>query len=173
MRTKWLPLAGLLLASIAHSQEPVAPTEASTGSVRGASAGPYNLVQSFELGDRFLSVDGNEDAYRSHINYGNGLRLLSSSFAAFSKDGKNGWLDRLTINTQGLGNDPYESARLHAESRWYDYDMRWRQSDYFNPGIGFAENLHARDTQRRSQDHDIVIFPRGRFRIIGGYSRYM
>jgi len=172
MKTKLLPLTALLLGSIAGAQEPVAPTDASTGSPRGASAGPYNLLQSFEAGDRFLAVEGNEDAYRSHINYGNGLRLLSSSFAAFSKDGKSRWLDRLTINAQGLGNDPYESARLHAESRWYDYDLRWRQSDYFNPGIGFAQDLHARSTLRTTQDHDIVILPRGRFRIVGGYSRY-
>jgi hypothetical protein len=172
MRTKWLPLAALLLGFTARAQEPVAPTEASTGSPRGAYLGPYNLLQSFETGDRFISVSGNEDAYRSQVNYGNGLRLLDSSFAAYSKDGKSRWLDRLTINAQGLGNDPYESARLHAESHWYDYDLRWRLSDYFNPGIGFAADLHSRDTRRMSQDHDIVIFPRGRFRILGGYSRY-
>ena len=172
MRAKWLPLTALLLGFIASAQEPVAPTEASTGSPRGAYLGPYNVLQSFEAGDRFVSVTGNEDAYQSQVNYGNGLRLLSSSFALYSKDGKSRWLDRLTVDTQGLGNDPYESARLHAESRWYDYDLRWRLSDYFNPGIGFAQDLHARDTQRRSQDHDIVILPRGRFRIVAGYSRY-
>ena len=166
-----LPITALLLGSIAFAQEPVAPTEASTGSPRGANLGPYNLLQSFEAGDRFLSVTGNEDAYRSQINYGDGLRLLSTSFAIFSKDGNSRWLDRLTVNTQGLGNDPYESARLRAESKWYDYDLRWRQSDYFNPGIGFAQDLHALDTRRTTQDHDIVILPRGRFRIIGGYSR--
>ncbi len=164
-------LAALLLGRTAFAQEPVAPTEASTGSPRGATLGPYNLLQSFELGDRFVSLDGSEDAYRSHINYGNGLRLLSSSFAMYSKDGKSRWLDRLTVNTQGLGNDPYESARLHAESRWYDYDLRWRQSDYFNPGLGFAQDLHAQDTRRMMQDHDLVILPRGRFRIVAGYSR--
>jgi hypothetical protein len=172
MKASWSPLTVLLLAFVMRAQEPVAPTEATTGSARGSSAGPYNLLQSFETGYRFLSTEGNEDAYRSHINYGNGLRLLSSSFAAYSKDGTNRWLDRLTVNTQGLGNDPYESARLHAESRWYDYDLRWRQSDYFNPGIGFAQGLHARDTRRNTQDHDLVILPRGRFRIVGGYSRY-
>ena len=171
MMPRLVVLAALLLAP-GFCQEPVAPTEATTGSPRGTTLGPYNLMQSFELGDRFRSVEGSEDSYRSHINYGNGLRLLNSSFAMFSKDGKNRWLDRLTINTQGLGNDPYESARLHAESRWYDYDLRWRQSDYFNPGIGFAQDLHAKDTRRTTQDHDLVVFPRGRFRILGGYSRF-
>lgn len=172
MKSRLILLAAFLLAPV-FCQEPVAPTEATTGSPRGATVGPYNVMQSFELGDRFHSIEGSEDAYRSHINYGNGLRLLSSSFAVFSKDGKNRWLDRLTINTQGLGNDPYESARLHAENRWYDYDLRWRQSDYFNPGIGFARDLHARDTRRTTQDHDLVIFPRAQFRILGGYSRFV
>jgi hypothetical protein len=178
MRTKTrrrtlLPLTALLLGPVVMSaQEPVAPTEASTGSPRGATVGPYNVLQSFEAGDRFLSVNGNEDAYRSHINYGNGLRLFATSFAAYSKDGKSRWLDRLTVNTQGLGNDPYESSRLHAESHWYDYELRWRQSDYFNPGIGFALGLHSKNTRRMTQDHDIVIMPRGRFRMVGGYSRY-
>ncbi len=171
-RTLCLSLTALFLASAARAQEPVAPTDASTGSVRGASAGPYNLLQSFEAGVRFASVEGSRDAYGSQANYGNGLRLLSTSFAAFSKDGKSRWLDRLTINTQGLGNDPYESARAHVESRWYDYDLRWRQSDYFNPGLGLAQGLHALSTRRDMQDHDLVILPRGRFRILGGYSRY-
>ena len=74
-------------------------------------------IERIETGDRFLSVTGNEDAYRSQVNYGDGLRLLSTSFALFSKDGNSRWLDRLTVNTQGLGNDPYESARLRAESK--------------------------------------------------------
>ena len=171
MRAYWLLLTALFLGSIASAQEPVAPTEASTGSARGANLGPYNLLQSFEVGDRFLTVAGNEDAYRSQINHGNGVRLLSTAFAAFSKDGQSRWLDRLTVNTQGLGNDPYESARLRAESKWYDYDLRWRQSDYINPGIGFAQDLHALNTRRATQDHDLVILPRGRFRIVAGYSR--
>jgi hypothetical protein len=172
LTVRFILFATFVLGSAMSAQEPVAPTDAATGPPRGDFAGPYNLLQSFELGDRFLSITGNEDAYRSHINYGNGLRLLSSSFAMYSKDGKNRWLDRLTINTQGLGNDPYESARLHAESRWYDYDLRWRLSDYFNPGLGFAQDLHAQDTRRTIQDHDLVIFPRGRFRILAGYSRF-
>ena len=157
----------------AAAQSPVAPTEATTGAVRGANAGPFNIQQSFEVGERIVEVDGDRDVYRSQANFGNGVRLLNSSFAAFARDGQNRWLDRLTVTTQGLGNDPYESARLHAESRWYDYDLRWRSSTYFNPGAGIAQGLHAIDTVRGMQDQDLVLLPKGRLRLLAGYSRYV
>ena len=75
----------------------------------------YNIVNSFETGYRFADISGNRDKYRSDENYRNGLRLLGSSFSANSKEG-HGWLfDEIILNTQGLGNDPYEFANFRIQ----------------------------------------------------------
>lgn len=59
------------------------------------------------------SVGGNDGKYRSDVNFGNGLRLLSSRLSLNSRaDGHGHFFDELMVLTQGLGNDPYESASL-------------------------------------------------------------
>jgi len=94
-----------------------------------------------ETGYRFADVAGNRGKYRSDENFGNGVRLLGSSFSINSKDG-HGWLfDEILLNTQGLGNDPYESASLRIQkNKVYRYDMLWRLNDYYNPGLTIAGN---------------------------------
>jgi hypothetical protein len=71
--------------------------------------------------------------------------------------------------------------------------MGWRSQNYYNPGLTVAGNngalgglgvtlasqpgllasggLHARDTSRRMQDHDLTLLPQSRFRLRVGYSR--
>ena len=58
-----------------------------SGSPRGDNMGDYNITKSFEIGYRWRLVGGNLGEYRSDVNYGNGLRLLGSSFSVNSKDG--------------------------------------------------------------------------------------
>ena len=63
----------------AWAQETVAPTVGETTlPPRGEDAGNYNVVQSWELGYRFATIGGDEGKYRSDVNFGNGVRLLSS-----------------------------------------------------------------------------------------------
>ena len=72
-----------LIASfaVASAQPVVAPTNESTGPVRGKTVfEDYNVTQYFESGYRFRTVDGNEGKYRSDVNYRNGIRLLNSSY---------------------------------------------------------------------------------------------
>ena len=53
-----------------------------------------------------------------------GVRLLGSSLTVNSKDGHGHWFDEIVLTTQGLGNDPYESATLRVQkNRLYRYDM--------------------------------------------------
>lgn len=138
----------------------------------GQDTGGYNVAQSWELGYRFATVGGDQEMYRSDVNFGNGIRLLDSSLMVNSRDGQGKWFDELTLTTQGLGNDPYESANLRIEkNRLYEYDMTWRQNAYFNPGLvtGAGEDLMS--TTYRWQDHDITLLPQNWFRIHAGYSR--
>src|SRR5579871_3257334 len=92
------------LAIIAWAQEPVAPTPDPVGNSRGDNFENYNILQSFELGYRWRTVGGDADMYRSTVNYGDGIRLLSSSLYVKSRDGHGRFFDEITLTTQGLGN---------------------------------------------------------------------
>lgn len=171
MRTAILFLS---MASLAIAQETAAPTPERAGPVRGETWNGYNIVNSIETGYRFAAVGGGDDAmYRSSVNYGNGIRLLGSYFTMNSKDGRGRWLDSVVITTQGLGNDPYESASLRiVKNRTYHYDMTWRRNDYFNPGLvtGGASGNHLLDAEYDMQDHDLTIFPESNLKFFLGYS---
>ena len=163
----------LALPSVLWAQQTVAPTTGeTTSSVRGDNAGDYNIVQSWELGYRFAEIGGDEGKYRSDVNYGNGIRLLGGSITINSRDGHGSWFDAISLTTQGLGNDPYESATLRVEkNRWYRYDLLWRSNDYFNPALTVANGEHLEDTTYRLQDHEVTLFPESWFRVRAGYSR--
>jgi hypothetical protein len=160
------------LSSLALAQPPVAPTIEQTGALRGDNSGNYNIINSFELGYRFASVGGDGGMYDSTVNYGDGIRLLSSSLTVQSRDGHGKLFDHLLITTQGLGNDPYQSAILRIEkNRVYRYDIMWRLTDYVDPAATVSFGEHAMDTTRRMQDHDLTLFPESRFKFFLGYSR--
>jgi hypothetical protein len=154
------------------AQQMVAPTPETVGAARGENHGNYNITNSFEAGYRFSLVGGDLGEYRSDVNYGNGLRLLGSSLSIDSKDGHGHYFDQILLNTMGLGNDPYESVTLRIQkNQVYRYDMTWRLSDYYNPGLTVAGGLHQMDSVRRLQDHEITLFPQSGFRVRAGYSR--
>ena len=172
MRTLIISFVLLLPLS---AQDTVAPTTGEqVGPPRGENSGDYNIVQSWELGYRYSLIGGDEGKYRSDVNYGNGVRLLSSYLTINSKDGHGKLYDEIALTTQGLGNDPYESATLRVQKNGlYRYDLQWRLNSYFNPGLDTAQGLHLENTQQRWQDQDLVLFPQGKIRIKVGYSRNM
>ena len=111
------------IAFAAVAQTPVAPSPDAAGSSNGENAGNYNVVDNFELGYRFSSVGGDIEQYKSSVNYGNGIRLLGSSLQVTSRDGHGTLFDQISLTTQGLGNDPYESAALQVK-RIVSIDLR-------------------------------------------------
>ncbi len=170
MKTRfWIFFAAAVALS---AQQVVAPTPDSVGAARGENHGNYNITNSFETGYRWSLVGGDLGEYRSDVNYRNGLRLLGSSLSIDSKDGHGHYFDQILLNTMGLGNDPYQSAILRIQkNKLYRYDMTWRLNDYYNPGLTVAGGLHRMDTVRRTQDHDLLLFPQSGFRVRAGYSR--
>src|SRR3954451_1071985 len=110
--TYWIFFAAL---GTLPAQQVVAPTPAQVGSARGENSGNYNITNSFETGYRWSLVGGSLGEYRSDVNYGNGVRLLGSSFSIDSKDGHGRYFDQILVNTLGLGNDPYQSANLRIQ----------------------------------------------------------
>jgi hypothetical protein len=162
----------LLVATLLSGQPTVAPTPETTAPARGDRIGPYILSEAFEFGYRFAQIDGNEGKYRSDVNFRNGLRLLSSSLRLHSRDGKARWADEVLVHTQGLGNDPYQIARVSARhNRLYEYSLVWRQNEYFNPALPIAGGRHAMDTVHRLQDHSLTLLPRSPVRFLVGYQR--
>jgi hypothetical protein len=162
----------LFLLTNCCAQETVAPTNLALGTVRGTQAGGYNITDSVETGYRFAVVNGSQDQYRSIVNFGNGIRVLGSSLTVNSRAGHGKFVDEIVMTTQGLGNDPYESATLRVQkNRLYRYDMLWRSNDYFNPGFTISGGLHRLDLRHRWQDHDLLLFPNSKLRVQAGYSR--
>jgi hypothetical protein len=164
----------LVIAGAAGAQQVVAPTPETVGPVRGDNTAEYNVVNSFELGYRWNSIGGNQDEYNSQVNYSSGVRLLGSSLSINSKDGHGRLFDQIVLTTQGLGNDPYESAILRVEKNGlYRFDMNWRLNDYVNPGLVSAgqESGNLRDTRYTSQDDDLTLFPQSNIKFFLGYSR--
>ncbi|MBZ5636614.1 MAG: hypothetical protein LAO55_26105 [Acidobacteriia bacterium] len=163
----------LLVLCALDAQVPVAPSPDLAGEPRGENVQNYNIVNSFETGYRYGTVGGNIEQYRSSVNYGDGIRLLGSSLLVNSKDGHGRLFDHISLSTQGLGNDPYESVALSIQkNRMYRYDMGWRQNDYFNPGLVTAGGggQHLLDTQNRMQDHNLTLFPQSNLKFFAGFS---
>ena len=76
----------LATAALSLAQPTAAPSPEKAGSAKGSDAGGYNIVNSWEIGYRTRTVRGNEGKYRSDVNFGNGVRLLSNYLGMFSKD---------------------------------------------------------------------------------------
>jgi len=167
-------LLALGMIEAALAQPTVAPTQEPVGTPRGDNVSNYNIVNSFETGYRFRTFGGSFDQYRSTVNYGNGIRLLSSFLSVNSRDGHGKYFDEVMLTTQGLGNDPYQSATLRIQKNGlYRYDLSWRLNDYFNPGLrtGGAAGQHLLDTEYTTQDHGLTLFPQSNFKFFLGYSR--
>jgi len=160
-------------AALLCAQPPVAPTTGEqVGNPRGDNLENYNVMESFELGYRYATVGGDFGMYRSTVNYTDGVRLLSSSLSVQSRDGNGRWFDHITLNTQGLGGDPYEMATLRVEkNRLYRYDMTWRLNDFYDPSLTIANGAHFENTSRTWQDHDLTLFPQSDLKFFLGYSR--
>ncbi|MDP9053437.1 MAG: hypothetical protein M3N93_03925 [Acidobacteriota bacterium] len=167
------PAILLLFPCMVLAQDTVAPTTGeTTAPTRGQNAGAYNVAQSWELGYRYASIGGDQGKYRSDVNYRDGVRLLSSYLTVNSRDGRGRSFDEIVLTTQGLGNDPYESATLRVQKNsLYRYDMLWRSNDYFNPGLTVSNGEHSMDTKNRWQDHELTLFPQSWFRVRAGYNR--
>jgi hypothetical protein len=159
-------------ATLCLAQPTVAPSPEVSADPKGSTIGNYNVVNSWEVGYRFHTVGGNIGKYRSDVNYGNGVRLLSNHLGIYSQDGKGKYFDELVLTTQGLGNDPYQFARLRArKNNLYEYNFFWHWNAYFNPAFTISNGQHAIDTERRWQDHDLTLFPESRLRGVFGYGR--
>src|SRR5262245_42041967 len=186
---------GMLVAGVAYSQQqatpangtPVANTsevkkstaktkEEPTSTTTGEDAGGYTVTSSIEFGYRGISMDGDEQKYKSDLNYKAGPRLFDSSFLLKSKDGK-GLFDTMLVTSTGWGADPTGNMRLSVENpKWYRLDGTYRRFKYYrylnnianptwpftpialpaNPDVG----LHCFNTKTTMGDFDLTLLPK-------------
>ena len=186
-----LYLAGLMLlltAAIAQAQQSATPSSSpsaksssttSTDATAVDNLGDYNVVSSLELGVRGLSVSGNDNKYRSDLNYSNGVRLFDSSFFLRSSEKAGGPFDEFLVNTSGWGGDPHGYTRVSVEkSGFYRFDANVRRSRYFNALTSIANPLnapvgqHTSNARHNFSDFDLTGFPESnKLKFYLGFSR--
>jgi hypothetical protein len=178
----------LLGATVASAQQTssTSSTTTNTPSTNGSTVaatddlGSYNVISSIEFGVRGLSVTGNDNKYRSDLNYGNGFRLFDSSFLLRSREGRNAIaFDEFLVTTSGWGGDPHGATRVSVEkSGLYRFDANVRRSRYFNALTSLANPLnqpvgqHTSNQRHNFSDFDFTGLPDNRkIRFHLGFSR--
>ncbi len=165
----------LLTSAAAFSQEPN----------QGKVSGDYVVQQSFELGYRFVGVDGNKSMYNTLENLQQGPRLLDFTLSMRSLNHTGTIFDSLFLSNFGYGGDPQSASRLRmSKSKWYDFSATYRRDqNYFdynllanplNPANVFVPNNrspHFMDTRRNMGDFNLTIAPQAPFRVRLGFTR--
>ena len=131
---------------------------------------PYDISLMLELGGQVVDVSENNDIYRSHLNYQDGLRLFNFDFRG--KGREDAFFTDFFFQGGGWGGDPYQWVRFGAsKNKWFDFRGHYRESEYFWAFPGFARNQHRNDQKRRLQSYDLTLFPKSRVRGRLGYTR--
>jgi hypothetical protein len=139
-----------------------------------------NVAGEVEFGYRWVpGLNGNENVYRSIVNYGEGPKLFSGFFSF--KDPKNGKFDRLDVDVRSWGGEPYNSARFAiAKDGLYSVDFSYRRIGYFNNLPSFANpflasgyplSQNAEDIERRMFDLNVDFRPGARISPFFSYQR--
>jgi hypothetical protein len=135
----------------------------------------YDVTSSFELGVRGLSVNGNDNKYRSDFNYRPGFRLFDSSFLLENKDGKSKLIDSMLVTSSGWNADPSGFTRISVERvGFYRFDSNIRQVVYFNNLNNHARNGHTADIRHNFGDFDLTLYPKSdklKIRLGAGFNK--
>ena len=174
-------LAGISLMALLTTVT-VAQTPRPSPTASPSEDGNYTIDSSIEFGYRGLSVNGNDEKYRSDLNYRPGLRVFNSSFFIENK-GKEGanFFDTALITSSGWGSDPQGSFRFNMDKAGiYKFDSNVRRVRYFNnlnthtlnwSSVIPTGSEHRADTLHNFGDFDVTIFPESeKFRMRFGYS---
>ncbi|MFQ5722843.1 MAG: hypothetical protein ACE5G6_00010 [Terriglobia bacterium] len=165
------------LASPAHAQQTqkrseveLMPVEPPPEPLAPQPWGLYDLSLTLEFGHQQSVVKGNNDVYRSHLNYSDGFRVFNFNLRGQGRDGA--FLSDFYLQGAGWGGDPSNWLRYGAsKDKWFDFRATYRRNDYFWVFPGFARDQHTNDQQRRWQTYDLTLFPKQPVRVRLGYSR--
>jgi len=150
--------ASLLFATLDFRAQTPTPTPAP--SHEAITFLGYDVTSSFEIGVRGVSVNGNDNKYRSDFNYRPGVRLFDSSFLLENKDGKSKYIDSMLVTSSGWNADPTGFTRISVERvGFYRFDSNVRQIVYFNNLNNHARNGHNANTRHNFGDFDLTLYP--------------
>ena len=124
----------------------------------------YKVISTSEIGWRFRSLEGNENKYKSDLNYEPGFRTFDSSLFMSSDSGTGKYFDALLVNFSGWGSDPSGMTRVNVEKTGvYKFLSNVRKVKYFNnlsSFIGVADpNQHTQDAEKWMTDFDFTLLP--------------
>ncbi len=152
----------------AAEEKPAADT-APSPAAEGPSA-PEALVKgSMEVGYRIVGpIGGSNNAYRSVVNLGEGLRLINTDLT-MSPSLK--WIDDMALRMYNWGGDPYNSTYFRAgKQKLYRFTVDYRNIAYFNslpsfanPNIerGLLVSQRSFDMSRRYANANLELLPWG------------
>jgi hypothetical protein len=164
-----LAAAGLLCATGDLRAQSPTPTPAQADAP--VMLNGFEVTSVVELGFRGVSVNGNDNKYRSDFNYRPGFRFFDSSFLMENKEKTGRFFDTLQITSSGWNADPTGSTRFSMEKvGLYRFESSIRQVNYFNNLNNHARNGHTADTRHDFSDFDLTVYPSKLFRLRFGAS---
>ncbi len=96
----------------------------------------------FSVGYRAVSVDGQNDKYREDYNLQKGPRLFNLSLLLKPSQQLRGFADRIQLDVDNYGGDPFESLRLAVQKYGaYDFQYTRTKDTYFYNDIILPEAL--------------------------------
>lgn len=145
------------------------PARPETGRVWGV----YSTTTSFEIGHRFVDVDGSRDRYLSDVNVRDGFRLLEYSTDMRAQPGQGALFDFMKAEVLNAGGDQSQNFSLRLDkARVYRFDGAVRRFNYYrSPGPNFANNWRNTDLRQQVSDFNLKLFPQRAVRINLGYGR--
>jgi hypothetical protein len=134
-----------------------------------------------DFGYQWLSVEGNEDLYRSQVNQDDGFVVREFHLSNLRAPTGSAW-DRLTIDSAGLGASPYGYLRAEmSKARDYSLRLSYTRAEHFsalpalaNPFIddGIFPGQHTFDRTSDELDVNLELLPGRTVTPILGYRYY-
>ncbi len=94
------------------------------------ASGP--LSGSVSLGVRSVDVSGTPAKFREDVNLDDGVRLLNADFSYIPANGSDQAIDRMELQANNLGGDPFESVHFGARKYGvYNLKLDHRRSEYY------------------------------------------
>jgi hypothetical protein len=135
-----------------------------------------------DLGHRWRSgFAGNEDLYRSQLDYDQGLRLFGGDFFASAPQGQNTYFDRIQLRVDSWGGEPHRRASFRMDkANLYELRFDHQGAHYFNAVPFFAnpffeqgilQTQHRFDVSQKRSDFELRLLPGGRFTPFLGIAR--
>ncbi len=101
----------IVATGIAVSAQSPSPSPSTSDSAFGG----YKVTSSSEFGFRGKELDGNENKFRSDLNYKSGFRVFDSNLLLETENSKGKPFDSMLVSVSGWGADPTGLTRVKLD----------------------------------------------------------